>query len=133
MVALAFGAVGARAQIIPTTSSIAPPDTSTTTAATVPETTTSLATTTTTAAPETTTSGAPRPTTTVPRPTSPTFVPPAGVSSTTASTSPAGGSLDADTGKLPVFVSLSLGGFAVAIAIVTVQWVRSRPRREAGP
>jgi hypothetical protein len=26
-------------------------------------------------------------------------------------------------------VTLSLGGFAVAVGILTVQWVRSRPRR----
>jgi hypothetical protein len=39
------------------------------------------------------------------------------------------GPLDASTGWLPFLVTLSLGGFAVAVGILIVQWVRSRPRR----
>lgn len=133
VVAIALGGGAANAQIIPTTSStdsVAPPPTPSTTAPEETTTTTVVeeTTTTETTAPAPTTTGAPRSTTTTaPRATSSTFVPPAGVSPTTAMTTPAAGSLDADTGRLPLFVSLSLGGFAVAIAILTVQWVRSRP------
>jgi hypothetical protein len=49
------------------------------------------------------------------------------VTSTTAP--PAEEVLDADLGKLPVFVGLSLFGFFVTIAILTVQWARTRRAR----
>jgi hypothetical protein len=39
--------------------------------------------------------------------------------------------LDAGTGWLPLFVALSLLGFIVVLAMLTVQWIRSRPRRPA--
>jgi hypothetical protein len=85
---------------------------------------------TTTTAAGSTTSRPPRTTTTTPAATSSTFVPPAGSGPTTTAP-PAEQVLDADTGKLPIFVALSLLGFSVAIVIMTVQWVRSRPRRPA--
>ncbi|HVM55671.1 MAG TPA: hypothetical protein VM262_20975 [Acidimicrobiales bacterium] len=53
-------------------------------------------------------------------------MPPEGVTATSVVS--AEDVLDADTGRLPLFVGLSLGGFAAAISMVTVQWVRSRPR-----
>ena len=72
----------------------------------------------TTAPPRTTTTASTAPTS--------TFVPPEGVTATSVVS--AEDVLDADTGRLPLFVGLSLGGFTVAISMVTVQWVRSRPR-----
>ena len=128
------GASPAAAQIIPTTTTTQPPPDSTTTTTEPDATTTSVPSeTTTTAVPDTTsttaataTTGAPRTTTTEPGPTTTTFVPPTGVPATTQAP-PAEEVLDADLGKLPVFVALSLLGFFVAIAIVAVQWVRTRP------
>lgn len=131
--AISFGDVApAEAQIIPTTTTTepAPPDSTTTTTEPDATTTTAPPETTTTAEPVTTvttvTTGAPRTTTTQPGPTTTTFVPPTGVPATT-SAPPADEVLDADLGKLPVFVALSLVGIFVAIAIVAVQWVRTRP------
>ena len=123
------GAAPAGAQIIPTTTTTTPPPPDSTTTTTAPDTTTTTAPaeTTTTAPPVTTaTTGAPRTTTTRPGPTTTAFVPPTGVPATT-SAPPAEEVLDADLGKLPLFVALSLGGLFVAIAIVAVQWVRTRP------
>jgi hypothetical protein len=127
------------AQIVPgsTTTTTAPQETSTTTTTallpsstttTAPVTTTTSVTTSTTAPGQTTTSTVTRRTTTTrPGPTTTAFVPPSGVRATT--TVPVDtGPLDADTGLLPFFVMLSLGGFAVAVAIVTVQWIKTRPR-----
>jgi hypothetical protein len=128
-----WGAGPADAQLIPTTTTTAPTETTVTTLPATTTTATTAASTTTTAAATTTTAGAPAstapPSTAT---TTPTSLPPEGVSSTTAPPAP-DEVLEADTGKLPLFVSLSLGGFAVAIAIMAVQWVRTRPTRaEAG-
>lgn len=131
--AILLGGTGpAGAQIIPTTTTTQPPPDSTT-STTGPDITTTTAPpeTTTTGVPDTTatttaTTAAPRSTTTRPGPTTTTFVPPTGVPATTQAP-PAEEVLDADLGKLPVFVALSLIGFFVAIAIVAVQWVRTRP------
>ena len=124
------GAGAAGAQIIPTTTTTQPPPESTTTTTTiVPEATTTTAVEPTTTAPApTATTGAPRASTTTTEAgsTTTTFVPPTGVPGTTEAP-PAEEVLDADLGKLPLFVALSLLGFFVAIAIVAVQWVRTRP------
>jgi hypothetical protein len=131
--AIALDVAPVGAQLLPTTTTTAPTETTvttapvetTTTVTTAPETTTTA----TTAPAETTTTGA-RPTTTATTgTTAPGFVPPAGVTSTTAPERDE--VLEADTGKLPLFIALSLGGFAIAITIVTVQWVRTRPRGPA--
>ncbi|MEN3273236.1 MAG: hypothetical protein V7636_1997 [Actinomycetota bacterium] len=133
IVLLAQSPFGADAQVFP--SSTTTTESTTTTTALLPTTTTTaVAPTTTTTTSSTTTTGSsttttrPRTTTTKPGPTTTTFVPPAGVASTTVPPAPAA-PLDASTGWLPFLVTLSLGGFAVAVGILTVQWVRSRPRR----
>lgn len=133
--ALALSPFAADAQIVPSSTTTTTESTTTTTALLPTTTTTTAPTTTTTAASSTTTTGSSttttrpgRTTTTKPGSTTTTFVPPAGVSSTTVPTAPSA-PLDASTGWLPFLVTLSLGGFAVAVGILTVQWVRSRPRR----
>jgi hypothetical protein len=120
----------------PTTTSTTRPSLTTTTID--PGTTTTTidpGSTTTTAAPSTTAppaSSAPRPaSTTTTDTTVPPFVPPPGVTSTTAA--PVEEVLDADTSRLPVFVALSLLGFAGAVTILIVQWVRSRPASRRAP
>jgi hypothetical protein len=126
-VALAFAlALGgaAHGQILPTTTTTttsAPPELTTTT---VVPTTSSTASTTT--RPSTTTTATAHTTTTRPGPTTTTFVPPSGVSRTTLAPAASTEPLDPKLGMLPLFVGLSLGGFAVAVAIVTVQWIRTR-------
>lgn len=137
---LTAGAERALSQIIPTTTSSSPEETTSTTDdptnttettdptdTTEPSdtTTSSVEDTTTTVPPETTVSTARRTTTTRPGPTTTTFVPPSGVPSTTAAPTPEE-VLDADLGKLPLFVGLSLVGFFVAVAIMGAQWVRTR-------
>lgn len=131
--AILLGCSGpAGAQIIPTTTTTQPPpppDSTTTTTEPDATTTTAPSETTTTATTLTpATTAAPRATTTTARsgPTTTAFVPPTGVPATTQAP-PAEEVLDADLGKLPWFVALSLFGFFVAIAIVSVQWVRTRP------
>lgn len=142
-VALVLDAPGAGAQILRTTTTTAPSETTVTTApvttttapvTTAPVTTTTVATTApaettttaTTAPAESTTTEPPRTTTTAATTSTSGALPPEGVTSTSAPPE-VDEVLEADTGKLPLFIALSLGGIAVALAIVTVQWVRTRP------
>ncbi|MBI1844174.1 MAG: hypothetical protein HYR89_06160 [Actinobacteria bacterium] len=59
--------------------------------------------------------------------TRPTFVPPAGNPDVVKDTPGSGPLDDAGTRYLPLMVLLSLGGFAVAVALLAAQWYRTRP------
>jgi hypothetical protein len=118
----------ATAQILPL------PTTTTTTPA--PTTTTTRPSTTTTTGGSTTTTGAPAVETTVPAETAPTrpprttstFLPPQG-NGEAAPPDLTAPPLEAKTGKLPLLVALSLGGFGAAVSIVTAQFLSTRPRK----